>query len=59
MIAEQIIGRGISDARVLDAFRSVSRELFVPPNLRASAYEDRPLPLACSQTISQPYIVAL
>lgn len=59
MLREQIIGRGISDARVLDAFRSVPRELFVPPNLRASSYEDGPLPLACSQTISQPYIVAL
>ena len=58
MLRGQIIGRGISDPRVLDAFRSVPRELFVPPNLRASSYDDTPLPLGHSQTISQPYIVA-
>jgi len=59
MLREQIIGRGIADSRVLAAFRSVSRELFVPSNLRASSYDDTPLPLGHSQTISQPYIVAL
>jgi protein-L-isoaspartate(D-aspartate) O-methyltransferase len=59
MIREQIVARGVRDARVLDAFRSVLREAFVPPSLRASAYDDTPLPLGCGQTISQPYIVAL
>ena len=59
MLREQIIGRGIADSRVLAAFRSVPRELFVPSNLRASSYDDTPLPLGHSQTISQPYIVAL
>jgi protein-L-isoaspartate(D-aspartate) O-methyltransferase len=59
MLREQIIERGITDPRVLAAFRSVPRDLFVPPNLRASSYDDGPLPLGCSQTISQPYIVAL
>ena len=59
MLRDQVIDRGITDPRVLDAFRSVPRELFVPPNLRGSSYDDGPLPLACSQTISQPYIVAL
>ncbi len=59
MLRAQIIGRGISDPRVIEAFRSVPRELFVPPGLRAYSYKDGPLPLACSQTISQPYIVAL
>jgi protein-L-isoaspartate(D-aspartate) O-methyltransferase len=58
MIRDQIEGRGISDPRVLEAFHSVPRELFVPPNLRASAYDDTPLPLTCGQTISQPFIVA-
>ena len=58
MIRDQIIARGISDPRVIEAFRSVPRSLFVPPNLRASAYDDTPLPLGCGQTISQPYIVA-
>jgi protein-L-isoaspartate(D-aspartate) O-methyltransferase len=59
MLREQIIDRGITDPRVLAAFRSVPRDLFVPSNLRASSYDDGPLPLGCSQTISQPYIVAL
>jgi protein-L-isoaspartate(D-aspartate) O-methyltransferase len=59
MIREQLVSRGVRDPRVLDAIRSVPRELFVPPNLRASAYDDTPLPLARGQTISQPYIVAI
>jgi protein-L-isoaspartate(D-aspartate) O-methyltransferase len=58
MLREQIIGRGVSDPRVLSAFRSVPRELFVPSNVRASSYDDTPLPLGHKQTISQPYIVA-
>lgn len=59
MIRDQIVARGVRDERVLEALRSVPRELFVPPNLRASAYDDTPLPLARGQTISQPFIVAL
>jgi protein-L-isoaspartate(D-aspartate) O-methyltransferase len=59
MLREQIVARGVSDPRVLDAFRSIPRELFVPQNLRASAYDDTPLPLTRGQTISQPFIVAL
>jgi len=58
MIREQIVARGVSDPRVLQAFRDVPRETFVPQNLRASAYDDTPLPLVHGQTISQPYIVA-
>jgi protein-L-isoaspartate(D-aspartate) O-methyltransferase len=58
MLAEQIVARGVTDPRVLESFRSVPRELFVPPGLRASSYDDTPLPLACGQTISQPFIVA-
>ena len=59
MIREQIVARGVTDEDVLDAMRSVPRELFVPSTLGASAYNDAPLPLACGQTISQPFIVAL
>src|SRR3954451_16520978 len=58
MTRQQIVARGITDQRVLDAFRSVPRELFVPPQHRASACDDTPLPLDRGQTISQPYIVA-
>ncbi|MGA7118444.1 MAG: protein-L-isoaspartate(D-aspartate) O-methyltransferase, partial [Polyangiaceae bacterium] len=51
--------RGITDALVLDAFRHVPREAFVPAELSEFAYEDTPLPIGQGQTISQPYIVAL
>ena len=59
MIREQIVARGVSDPRVIDAFRRTPREWFVPPQHRASAYDDTPLPLMHGQTISQPFIVAL
>lgn len=59
MLDTDIRGRGISDARVLNAMRSVPRHRFVPDELRAQAYADRPLPIGEGQTISQPYIVAL
>jgi protein-L-isoaspartate(D-aspartate) O-methyltransferase len=58
MIQEQVVARGVRDERVLEALRSVPRELFVPPGLRSEAFDDNPLPLQCGQTISQPYIVA-
>jgi protein-L-isoaspartate(D-aspartate) O-methyltransferase len=59
MVRKQLAGRGISDPRLLDAFRAVPREEFVPEGVRALAYEDGPLPIEAGQTISQPYIVAL
>ena len=46
------------DERVLAAMARVPRELFVPPELRARAYEDAALPIGYGQTISQPYMVA-
>jgi protein-L-isoaspartate(D-aspartate) O-methyltransferase len=59
MVREQIAGRGIAGPRLLDAFRAVPRERFVPEGVRELAYEDGPLPIEAAQTISQPYIVAL
>jgi len=59
MIETQIAARGVRDPRVLEAFRSVPRELFVPRHLRREAFDDSPLPLERGQTISQPFIVAL
>ncbi len=59
MVENQIVARGIDDARVLAAMRKVPRHEFVPADVRASAYDDRPLPIGWEQTISQPYIVAL
>jgi len=58
MVARQIEGRGVTHARTLAAMRAVPRHAFVPAELRASAYEDRPLPIGEGQTISQPYMVA-
>jgi protein-L-isoaspartate(D-aspartate) O-methyltransferase len=58
MVADQLSGRGITDARVLGALRELPREEFLPPDQRIYAYEDRPLPIGWGQTISQPYIVA-
>jgi protein-L-isoaspartate(D-aspartate) O-methyltransferase len=59
MISGQLVNRGITDDRILQAFRSNPRHLFVPDKSREEAYADRPLPISKGQTISQPYIVAL
>lgn len=59
MIERQIAARGITDPRLLQAFRAVPRELFVPPELQERAYDDCALPIQAGQSISQPYIVAL
>jgi protein-L-isoaspartate(D-aspartate) O-methyltransferase len=59
MVEEQLAGRGVTDARVLDVMRRVPRHLFVQEALRARAYGDHPLPIGEEQTISQPFIVGL
>ncbi|MBM4336653.1 MAG: protein-L-isoaspartate(D-aspartate) O-methyltransferase [Deltaproteobacteria bacterium] len=59
MVARQIEARGVRDARVLQAMREVPRHVFVPAALAESACDDRALPIAAGQTISQPYVVAL
>ena len=59
MVQRQIVRRGVRDALVLEAMRSVPRELFLPEEMREFAYEDSPLPIEEGQTISQPFIVAL
>lgn len=59
MVREQIEARGVRTPEVLEAMRSVRRELFVPEYLRADAYDDRPLEIGLGQTISQPFMVAL
>jgi protein-L-isoaspartate(D-aspartate) O-methyltransferase len=57
-IDDQLVARGIRDARVLDAMRRVPRHRFVDPNALGVAYADRALPIGDGQTISQPYMVA-
>src|SRR5687767_2134809 len=50
---------GITDERVLAALMRVPRHCFVPPSELYVAHEDRALPLAENQTISQPSMVAI
>ena len=59
MVEDQLVARGLRDARVLDAMSTVPREEFLEPGLDARAYEDTPLPIPDGQTISQPFVVAL
>jgi protein-L-isoaspartate(D-aspartate) O-methyltransferase len=58
MVEQQLRARGIRDEAVLRAMAKVPRELFLEDGLQESSYADGPLPIACRQTISQPYIVA-
>jgi protein-L-isoaspartate(D-aspartate) O-methyltransferase len=58
MVRTQILSRGITDQKVLDAMRKVPRHKFVPHEYRRFAYADQPLPIGEGQTISQPFIVA-
>ena len=50
--------RGINDPAVLRALDEVPREYFVEHRFQDAAYADKALPIACGQTISQPFIVA-
>lgn len=59
MVTEQIERRGISNERLLQAMQRIERHRFVAPSMAEDAYEDHPLSIGSSQTISQPYIVAL
>lgn len=58
MIETQLKSRGITDENVLKAMQKVPRHLFMPHS-RSLAYNDHPVPIGYSQTISQPFIVAL
>src|SRR6516165_5080983 len=51
--------QGVTDAKVLKAIESTPRELFTPELFKERAFEDSALPIACGQTISQPFIVGL
>ena len=55
----QRLGRAALDARVINVMAKIPREEFVPVELRPYAYLNRPLPVGCGKTISQPFIIAL
>ena len=59
MVAQQLKDRGIHDPHVLRIMEAIPRHLFVDAPLDVKAYSDSALPIGASQTISQPYIVAL
>jgi protein-L-isoaspartate(D-aspartate) O-methyltransferase len=52
-------GRGRFAERVMRALAKVPRHEFVPEQIQSYAYLNRPLPIGCDKTVSQPYIVAL
>ena len=51
--------QGVTDPQVLGAIEKIPRELFVPDLFQERSWEDSALPIACGQTISQPFIVGL
>ena len=51
--------QGVTDLKVLGAIEKTPRELFTPDLFKERSWEDSALPIACGQTISQPYIVGL
>jgi protein-L-isoaspartate(D-aspartate) O-methyltransferase len=51
--------QGVSDPLVLNALEQTPRDLFTPKLFQERAWEDSALPIACGQTISQPFIVGL
>lgn len=58
MISQQLVGRGVTDQRVLSAFRLVPRKQFAPDYLEHKAYADGELPIGLGQTIESPYVMA-
>jgi protein-L-isoaspartate(D-aspartate) O-methyltransferase len=59
LLAELETGGYLTDPRLEEAMLAVPRHLFVPDELRDTAYEDRPLPIGFGQTVSAPHMVAM
>ena len=57
-LIQELKVKGITDKDILTAIKKVPRELFVNEFSNQQAYENKPLPVECGQTISQPYVVA-
>jgi protein-L-isoaspartate(D-aspartate) O-methyltransferase len=51
--------QGVTDPAVLAAIERTPRDLFTPDLFKERSWEDSALPIACGQTISQPFIVGL
>jgi protein-L-isoaspartate(D-aspartate) O-methyltransferase len=59
MLEQDLMGRDITDLKVLKVMSEIPREEFIPDTYKSQAYADGPVPIGLDQTISQPYIVAL
>jgi protein-L-isoaspartate(D-aspartate) O-methyltransferase len=59
MVQRHLVERGIKNPRVLEAFRTVPRHRFLPPESHRQAYDDESIPIGEGQTITPPYDVAL
>ena len=57
-LVQSLVKKGISDKRILDAIGSLPRHFFLDKAFEEWAYQDKPFPIACDQTISQPFTVA-
>ncbi|HEY5105828.1 MAG TPA: protein-L-isoaspartate(D-aspartate) O-methyltransferase [Caulobacteraceae bacterium] len=61
-LARLVLGlrsQGVTDPAVLAAIERTPRDLFTPDLFKDRSWEDSALPIACGQTISQPFIVGL
>jgi len=59
MVREQVVGRRVRSRRVIGALLRVDRRVFVPAAHAAHALGDHPVSIACGQTVSQPFMVAI
>jgi protein-L-isoaspartate(D-aspartate) O-methyltransferase len=60
MLISKLTGEGhLRSENIIEAFRRVPREMFVPEGDTDSAYGDYPLQIGCGQTISAPHMVAI
>jgi len=59
MVEEQLVARGIRNERIIEAFLTVPRHLFLDPAVRSRAYDGCSFPIGYNQTISQPFIQAV
>jgi len=57
-LVEEIKIKGIQDEAVLNAVEALPRHFFMDSSFLEIAYQDKPFPIGCGQTISQPYTVA-
>ena len=57
-LVEELRSKGIKDEKVLRAISEIPRHLFIDQAFLKFAYQDKPFPIGCEQTISHPYTVA-